>query len=199
MASAPSDATALEVVTFKKGSVLFRQGDKGDAAYLVNEGAVALFREHEGHRTPLATIQKGELLGEMAVVDGTPRLATAYALEDSTVTVISVAAISDTMRAADPFMKALIQMLLSNVRSVHDSYTPRARSLLDSVGALQRQSDMLAKFMQGNLTPEFKQALGEKLKEMNDAVKELRRVATTHREHDRRGNAIPSEADLPVG
>lgn len=199
MASAASDATALEVVTFKKGATLFRQGDKGDAAYLVNEGAVALFREHEGRRTPLATIHKGELFGEMAVIDGSPRQATAYAMEDSNVTVISVAAIDDIMRAADPFMKALIQMLLGNVRRVHDNYTPRARSLLDSVGALQRQSEMLAKFMQGNLTPEFKQALGDKLKEMNAVVKELRRVATTHRDHDRRGNAIPSEDDLLVG
>lgn len=199
MAPTARDAASLKVVTFKKGAVLFRQGDKGDAAYLVNDGAVALFREQDGRRTPLATIRKGELFGEMAVIDGTPRQATAYALEDSAITVMSVAEITDTMRAADPFMRALIQMLLNNVRNVHDSYTPRARSFLDSVGALQRQSDMLGKFLQGNLTPEFKTALGDKLKEMNEVVKELRRVATTHRDHDRRENAIPSEADLPVG
>jgi len=199
MASSPQTGTSIEVVNFPKGTILFRQGDKGEAAYLVNTGSVGIFRENEGRRIPLATIRSGELLGEMAVIDGSPRLTTAFTLEDCTITVIGTAALADMMRRADPFIRALLHMLLNSLRNVHDSYTPKARSLLDSIGTLQRHSDHLAKFLQGNLTPELKDALGAKLSEMNDAVSELRNIANAHRVHDRRDNAILSDADLPAG
>jgi len=191
------DEASIEVVTFPKGKVLFRQGDRGTAAYVVNSGAIGIFREAGDRKIPLATVRKGELFGEMAVIDNSPRMATAFVLEESTLMVISVDAMADKMKRTDPFIKALVLMLMNNLRSVHDSYTPKSRSLLDSVNSLQKQSELVARFMQTKVAPELKGDLEVKLQEFDSVIKDLRRIAMTHRNQDRRDDAIPSESDLP--
>jgi CRP-like cAMP-binding protein len=192
------DEASIEVVTYPKGKVLFRQGDRGGAAYLVNAGAVGIFREAGERKIPLATVRKGELFGEMAVIDNSPRMATAFTLEESTLMVISIDTLMDKMKKSDPFIKALVHMLMNNLRSVHDSYTPKSRSLLDSVNSLQKQSELVMRFMQTAIAPELKAQLEQKLAEFDQVLKELRRIAMTHRAQDRREDAIPNEIDLPV-
>jgi CRP/FNR family transcriptional regulator, cyclic AMP receptor protein len=191
------DEASIEVVTYPKGKVLFKQGERGSAAYIVNAGAVGIFRENGGRKIPLATVRKGELFGEMAVIDNSPRMATAFTLEESTLMVISVDTVMEKMRKSDPFIKALIHMLMNNLRSVHDSYTPKSRSILDSVNSLQRQSEMVARFMSTKVAPELRAELNAKLVELDAVNKELHRIALTHREEDRRLDAMPNEADFP--
>lgn len=187
----------MDVVTFPKGKVLFKQGDSGDAAYIVNSGAIGLYREAQGRKIPLATVRKGELFGEMAAIDGSPRMATAFALEESKLTVIPVETMLDKMRKADPFIKAMIHMIMNNLRSVHDSHTPKSRSLIDATNTLLRQCEIIARLLQGDLPPKFRADLEAKLKSLDPALKDLRRVAMVHREDDRRDDAIPSETELP--
>lgn len=191
------DDASIEIATYPKGKLLFRQGERGKAAYLVNSGAVGIFRETGGRKIPLATVRQGELFGEMAVIDDSPRMATAFTLEESTLTIISVESMSDKMRKADPFVRALILMLMNNLRSVHDSYTPKSRSLLDSVNNLAKQGELVGRFLQTNIAPELKSELEAKLQELDATVKELRRIAMTYRGDDRRNDAVPSESDLP--
>lgn len=187
----------IQSVTVPKGKVLFKQGDKGAAAFIVNSGAVGLYREAMGRKIPLATIRKGELFGEMAVVDNSPRMATAFALEDSTLKVIPVDTMMDKMRKADGFIRALIGMLMNNLRHVHDSHTPRSRSLVDAVNTLHRQSEIVTRFLQADLPPKFRTDLEARLKQLDVVLKDLRRLAMAHREEDRRDDAIPAEANLP--
>lgn len=197
MSLTPLDEASIEVVNVPKGKILFRQGDAGDAAYVVNAGAVGIYREVDGRKVPLATVRRGELFGEMAVIDGSPRMATAFTLEETTLMRIGVDTISDKMRRADPFVKALIHMLLNNLRSVHESYTPKSRTLLDSVNTLQRQGDIVARVPTDKMAPELKAALTARLAALEAVVKDLRALAMAHRELERRDNAIPHDGDLP--
>jgi CRP/FNR family cyclic AMP-dependent transcriptional regulator len=192
-----ADDQSIEVVVMPKGKILFKQGEKADAAYIVNSGAIGIYRETQGRRVPLASIRKGELFGEMAVIDGSPRLATAFTIEDSALMVVPVDVMKEKMRKADPFIRALIHMLMSNLRGVHESHTPKSRSLLDAVNTLARQIDLIGRFLQGNLTPEIRAEVEAKLKALDVVVKDVRRVAVNHRDDDRRDDAVPSEADLP--
>lgn len=187
----------IQNVTVPKGKVLFKQGDKGTAAFIVNSGAVGIYREAMGRKIPLATIRKGELFGEMAVVDNSPRMATAFTLEDSTLMVISVDVMMDKMRKADGFIRALIGMLMNNLRHVHESHTPKSRSLVDAVNTLQHQSQIVTRFLQADLPQQFRAELEARLRQLDVVMKDLRRLAMAHREEDRRDDAIPAEADLP--
>ncbi|MEQ8509008.1 MAG: cyclic nucleotide-binding domain-containing protein [Rhodospirillaceae bacterium] len=185
------DEQAIEVVTYPKGTTLFRQGEPGNAAYIVNSGSIGIYREVEDKKVPLATLRKGELFGEMAVIDGSPRMASAFTLEDCTLTMISVELMSEKMKKTDPFIKALITMLLGNLRSVHDSYTPKARSLLDSVSALSRQCDALTKFLTDSDDTELDVDVAVKVGALNEVVAELVAIAERNRDKERRTDALP--------
>ena len=191
------DESAIEIVKYPKGKVLFKQGAVGDAAYIINSGVIGLCREAQGRKIPLATVRRGELFGEMAVIDKSPRLATAFAIEDSTLMAISVDAIIGKIKKADPFIKSLIHILMNNLRGVHDSHTPKSRSFVDAVNGLHHQCDIVTRFLQGEGPEAFRENLGAKLKSLGAAIKDLRRVAMAHRSEDRRDDAVPNEARLP--
>ena len=195
--AADIDEQTIEVVSFPKGKVLFKQGDKGGAAYIVNSGAIGMYREAQGRKIPLATVRRGELFGEMAVIDSTPRMATAFTLEDSVLMVVPIDIMLDKMRKADPFIRSMINMLMNNLRGVHESYMPRSRSLADAVNMLTRQSDIVTRFLQADLPPAFRTDLVGKLKNLETVAKDLKRIAALHRDEDKRDDAMPNESELP--
>lgn len=58
---------------------IFREGDPGDVMYVVQDGTVDICREGAAERINLTALSKGELFGEMALVDQSPRSASAMA------------------------------------------------------------------------------------------------------------------------
>ena len=188
------DDQAIEVVNYPKGVRLFRQGEPGDAAFIVNSGSVGIYREVNGERVPLATLGKGELFGEMAVIDGSPRMATAFTLEDCTLTMISVDLMAEKMRKSDPFIKALVTMLLANLRSVHDSYEPKPRSLIDSVNGISRYSEILTNFLSQSYKTELPVDIAMKVGQLNEIVTSLQSmIAEKNGGKERRSSVLPPE------
>lgn len=68
--------------TLQKGEVLFREGDPGDAFYIVFRGAVEIVKEGPGAER-LAVRRDGGAFGEMSLLNDAPRSATARAVEDT--------------------------------------------------------------------------------------------------------------------
>jgi CRP-like cAMP-binding protein len=67
---------------FRRGEVIFHQGDPGDALHVVASGAVKIvLPSTEGEEAIIATLRMGDFFGELAILDGAPRSATAVALE----------------------------------------------------------------------------------------------------------------------
>jgi CRP-like cAMP-binding protein len=77
LSSDPRDPSR-HLVAFPDGASIFEQGDAGDEMYIVQEGQVeiVLLREH-GEVVSLATLERGDFFGEMAVLEGSKRTATA--------------------------------------------------------------------------------------------------------------------------
>jgi len=76
--------TWLEWLTLGSGEILFRDGDPGDALYVVISGRIRVLSTGQNGReeTPVE-VGRGELLGELGVLTGAPRNATAKAIRDS--------------------------------------------------------------------------------------------------------------------
>jgi CRP/FNR family transcriptional regulator, cyclic AMP receptor protein len=66
------------------GGVVFEKGDQGEEMYGVIEGSIELHNEERS----IAAIGPDEIFGEMAIVDSSPRMATAVATEDTKLAVI---------------------------------------------------------------------------------------------------------------
>jgi CRP-like cAMP-binding protein len=65
---------------FDPGQVIFKAGEEGSAMYIVRSGSVQL----RAGETVLETVERGGLLGEMALIDPAPRSASAVAGADCT-------------------------------------------------------------------------------------------------------------------
>ncbi len=64
---------------FADGQVIFAEGANGDWMYVVESGEVEISRMVNGQRIVIETLKPGDLFGEMAYIDKTPRSATATA------------------------------------------------------------------------------------------------------------------------
>jgi CRP-like cAMP-binding protein len=73
---------------YAAGALLFREGEPGQDMYVIQSGVVQVRRRFGASERPLATLGRGEFVGEMAVLNGRPRSATAVALEDARCLVI---------------------------------------------------------------------------------------------------------------
>ena len=74
----------IDVVHFDKGATIFSFGDVGDTLYIVRDGTVQVFVEnYEGMKIILGENTRGDIFGEISLLDGGPRTATAVATEDA--------------------------------------------------------------------------------------------------------------------
>jgi uncharacterized membrane protein len=74
----------LKPRSLPRGALLFRQGDAGDAMYLVEAGRVRIFvTDEDGEEVTLAELERGDFFGEMALIEGKSRTASARAVEDA--------------------------------------------------------------------------------------------------------------------
>lgn len=71
--------------SFPAGTRVFHEGDSSDACYIVSEGNFRVTREHsDGRAITLATLGPGEIFGELAMLDGDTRSASAESITDGT-------------------------------------------------------------------------------------------------------------------
>jgi EAL domain-containing protein (putative c-di-GMP-specific phosphodiesterase class I)/CRP-like cAMP-binding protein len=117
--------TQLLRKTLTAGEYLFREGDVPASAFLIEEGAIeiravrAAARAGEAQRPMvLARLGPGDLLGEMSVVDQSPRTATAVALVDSMLLVIDSEQIRDRLADADPIVRMLLDGQMKRYRGM---------------------------------------------------------------------------------
>lgn len=99
------------------GEAIFKEGDSGDSAYIIENGRVEISLTSAGDNFVLTNLGVGELLGEMSVIDGSPRSATATAIEPCELIVISREALAERFDSADTIVRFLISMLLKRMRS----------------------------------------------------------------------------------
>lgn len=112
------------------GDRLFSEGDSGDTAFIIESGEVEIFRTEQGKEIRLGMIGPGALVGEMALIDDEPRMATARAASQAVAVTLSRAAFEKRVSAADPFIRKLLRILVRYIR-LHAEYFVKARSDLD--------------------------------------------------------------------
>ncbi len=103
-------AHRAEEVEVRSGAYLTRQGALGSEVYVVLDGSFVVRR----HTRTVATRKKGEVFGEMSLIDGMPRRANVVAEKDSTVLVVhkrDFEQLLDTPRIARGVMQTLASRL----------------------------------------------------------------------------------------
>jgi uncharacterized membrane protein len=138
-------AGVLEGARFPKGQAIFRTGDVGGALYLVNAGLVRVSIENnEGAEIILGEYGRGQVFGEISLLDGGPRTSTALALGDTEVLILN--------------RTHLLEMITNHPHSAMD--------LLTVIGARLRATDQFMRTQvtrNVNIEAEERQTLGQRL------------------------------------
>jgi uncharacterized membrane protein len=145
-------ANVVDAIHLNQGQILFEKGDPGEALYIVLTGMVELYiRSVTGEKIVLTVAQHGDLFGELSLTDLGARTATAFALEDCDMIVMTrsdlllffkrkpdaaldlIAALGNIIRKADDLLRTRVSRNV-NVE-VEEHLTP-----------LQRMADWIAWF-----------------------------------------------------
>ncbi|MCW5730086.1 MAG: Crp/Fnr family transcriptional regulator [Alphaproteobacteria bacterium] len=114
-------AEVSQIRPLRKGAVLFHQGDEGDALFGVMEGVVRIYISGRGGRQLiLAFMEPGDIFGEIALLDGLPRTASADAAEDTRLLVIERTQFRALLEQEPRLSLHIIELLCERLRSNTD-------------------------------------------------------------------------------
>ena len=102
---------------YEKGELIIKQGDYGISIYKILSGKVKVFRTYDGMEVPLATLEPGSIIGEMAFLnkDKDVRSASARALEDSELEVWHPRELVEKYAQTSAVLKVIIDQALSRL------------------------------------------------------------------------------------
>lgn len=99
---------------YAQGEVIFREGEPGDCAYLIEEGNVEVCINQTEQ---INIIGKGELFGEIALLDRQPRTATVRALDNTVLVPIQRTLVNELLEKTDPVIRHLLVTILERFRT----------------------------------------------------------------------------------
>ena len=111
----------VEVVqrrTFQAGDKIFKEGDEGDVAYVVQSGEVEIIKVNDNNEEVIGVIGEGGIFGEMALIDSKPRMAMARTSKSATIIVVTKQMFDEKMKSVDPFIRGLLNIFVDQIRSM---------------------------------------------------------------------------------
>ena len=110
-------ARGMRVRRFRRGETVFHLGDPGDALFIVMSGSIKITLPADtGDEAILATLRPGDFFGELALLDGAPRSATAVAIEQTETYVLSREGFRELIESQAEMREALLATLAAEVR-----------------------------------------------------------------------------------
>ena len=132
---------------------LFRQGDKGDAMYLIERGRVRIsIRDDDEQEVTLAELAQGDFFGEMSIIDGRQRSADAKVIEDAQLAILSrdvflsfvrsnpdvalemLSALTDRLRRTDELLRSRVSRNVNDEEEARLTVADRAADLIAEFG-----------------------------------------------------------------
>lgn len=145
----------LDREIFTSGQCIFNNGDTGDCAYLIEEGAVEIVGAGHGPEHRIGLLGKGEMFGEIALIDHQPRTATARAVERTTLIPIQRKLVEGLLEKSDPILRHLLVVILERYRSNQSQ-----RSMAQEKSPLTEYQTNQRKALKGEATQKLSLAHG---------------------------------------
>ena len=113
-------AAIAREVTLPASSILFDQGEESDGLYIVASGIVRIYLTAEdGREATISLLEEGEMIGEIALLDGLPRSAGAAALTDTKLMFIPHKPFCDLLDSSPKLSRQVTIMLCERLRAAN--------------------------------------------------------------------------------
>jgi len=138
--------------TVPQNTRLFKQGDKGDAMYLIESGRVRItIRDDDDQEVTLAELAQGDFFGEMAIIDGRQRSADAKVIEDARFAILSRESFLSFVRSNPDVALEMLSALTERLRRTDELLRSRvSRNANEEEDArltlADRAADLIAEF-----------------------------------------------------
>lgn len=149
-----------EPVLFKKGQVLFAQGEASSYLYIVAKGEVGIFLEEKEKLTFLNCVGEKDFIGELSMFSDDKRNATAIALEDTSLMVIKKVDIRKVLKMCPDWVTNIMLTLTDRLRNTVDVL--REHRVVDEMHPASKKiisSEEMADFQ--TIVEEYKERRGQ--------------------------------------
>ena len=114
-------AERMRTRSFKRGEMLFRKDDPGTHLYVVTDGAVKIALPGEFGQEALVSIMRaGDFFGELALFDGSPRSASATAMEDTRAALLAREDFLSFLETHPASVRVVLDVLARMIRRLSD-------------------------------------------------------------------------------
>ena len=128
---------------YRKGSVIFVQGEMGNRCFVILSGSVQISAFHpDGREAVLALLGPGDVFGELSLFDGAERSADATAMETSELLSLDADAVHEAVREHPDLAMGLLRVLATRLRQTNEALQDAA--FFDVTGRLARRLADLA-------------------------------------------------------
>lgn len=121
----------------KKGELLFAEGENSRAMYYLKSGMIRIYKKKGDSCIEIDTIRSGQILGELAFLDGNPRSASGEALTDCELMEVSGPTFQAVINSAPEWLKLLLKTIVGRLRSA----STRIRQLESASAAYETDKD----------------------------------------------------------
>jgi CRP/FNR family cyclic AMP-dependent transcriptional regulator len=133
----------MRVRRFRRGETIFHVGDPGDALFIVMNGSIKITLPADtGDEAILATLRPGDFFGELALLDGAPRSATAIAIEPTETYILARDRFRDLLSTEPVMREAVLATMAAEVRRL--THHVEELHFLDITGRLASRLARLA-------------------------------------------------------
>ncbi len=105
---------------YAPGEIIFYENEPGDAMYIIISGEIQIIEGIDSNRVILATMEKGDLLGELAVLDDEFRSASAKAVDDVLLLSIKKEEFRELIREYPDLSFEIFKVLNQRIRNVNE-------------------------------------------------------------------------------
>jgi CRP/FNR family transcriptional regulator, cyclic AMP receptor protein len=174
---------------YQPGDVLFREGEAGDEMFVIQSGSVRITKSIGGEDKVLAILGPGEFVGEMAILNGKPRTATATVVEAIRCLAIGAPTLEQMVARNAEIALRLIKKLAKRLDSADTLLEilmhkdPKARVML----ALARHADAFGEHTEDGIrvrttTADLAREVGVELEVAAEVMERLRRMRLVNEE-----------------
>ena len=135
---------SVEELPCRIGEVVFEEGDKGDAFYIISDGAIKITKNMpDGHKLVVAQLGEGEIFGEMSLISDAPRSSNCVFTQNGNLWKLSRSRFESLQESALPVYTAIVRNIAALLCDRLSTMTSEVAALLDELESTEQDMESL--------------------------------------------------------